>query len=495
MSASLQPAEINRYLAELAASPAEVMDRVPDKRRADGRVRDEAISAFDDDAIMTGDFVAQRDGTRAALAGEDAAGNTFTVADLAAGKAPIGSSDRAEDLVDELRYERPEDVDREGLNKADLAETPWSDDYWGIYLGVLGRRYADDDFPASIDWKENHEYVVEKPAAKIVAAGDQAAIDALSPAEKYDLLVGDASFSLTQSCWAEGQGYYDDAGSVETWMGICHGWAPASYMLARPRRTVTLKSPTGVLLRFFPADIRALASLLWARAAPPTRFCGTRCEEKDPKRDEGGRVLSQAAFDNNPGTWHLAMVNQIGAGRRAMVMDATFDYEVWNQPVCGYEIHYFNPQTMAFAPSAREGTVARGDFRRDRFANYRGKDYKAVLGVAMRTRYVVEVSPTQAATGSPADDATTLVDYYYDLELDGSGRIIGGEWYLNRHPDFLWTPAPGKRAWTPADDFATGAWDGKSALPASWQKAAVRASADGMPLAKVVEALIAEASD
>jgi len=49
---------------------------------------------------------------------------------------------------------------------------------------------------------------------------------------------------------------------VETWMGICHGWAPASYMLARPRRTLSLKSPDGVLIRFFPSDVKALASLL-----------------------------------------------------------------------------------------------------------------------------------------------------------------------------------------------------------------------------------------
>jgi len=490
----MKPAEINRYLADFVNDPAEVMDRVPDKRGADGRPRDEALTRFDDEAIVTGDFVSQRDGVRAALAGEDGAGNTFTVADLAAGKAPIGQRDRAQDLVDELRYERPADIDAAKLTQGTLVETPWSDDYWAMYLGVLGRRYADDDFPASDDWKENHQYVAQKPAAKVVAAADQAAIDALSPSEKYDLLVGDAAFSLTRSMWADGQTYYERAGTVETWMGICHGWAPASFMLARPRRTVTVRSPAGVVLRFFPADIKALASLLWASAAPAMRFCGARCEEKDPEKDESGRALSAAAFDNNPGTWHLAIVNQIGAGKRAMVMDATFDYEVWNQPVCGYEIHYFNPETMQFAATAREGTVARGDFRRDRFAKYRSPDFKAALGVAMRARYVVEVAPTHAATNAPESDATTLVDYYYDLELDGAGRVLGGEWYLNRHPDFLWTPAPDKRAWTPADDFAQGAWDGKAAVPVSWRSAAARASADGMPLAKVVEALIALAT-
>ena len=490
----MRPDEISRFLSDFAANPAEVMDRVPDKRSGDGRVREEAITAFDDEAILTGDFVAQRDAMRAGLYGEDEAGNTFTVADLAAGKAPIQRRDEAKDLVDELRYERPEDVEKAGLTKAALAETPWSDDYWAVYLGVTGRRYGDYLFPDSDDWRENHAYVERNPAEKIVASGDQAAIDMLSPSEKYDILVGDKRFGLTRAMWAEGKEYVDRSGSVEKWMGICHGWAPAAYMLPRPRRTVTVRSATGVLLRFFPADIRALGSLLWAHAAPALRFCGSRSEEKDPKKDENGRVLSQAAFDNNPGTFYLAMANQIGVSKRSMVLDATFDYEVWNQPIYSYEIHYFNPETMQFAGTAREGTIARSDFRRDKFGKYRSKDFKAVLGGAMRTRYVIEVAPTQAPTSEPANDATTTVDYYFDMELDGSGRIIGGEWYLNRHPDFLWTPAPDKRAWTPADDFATGEWDGQSTLPASWQNAAARASADGMPLAKVVEKLFALAS-
>jgi hypothetical protein len=32
--------------------------------------------------------------------------------------------------------------------------------------------------------------------------------------------------------------------------------------------------------------------------------------------------------------------------RRAMIMDATYDYEVWNQPIFSYEYQYFNPATM-----------------------------------------------------------------------------------------------------------------------------------------------------
>jgi hypothetical protein len=484
--------EIERFLSDFDASSAEVMDRLPAKRATGAPGR--RPSPFAGESVVTGDYVLQRDGVRSQLTTDDGGGGVITVADLAAGKAPIEAHDHAADLVDALRYQKPEDIHAAGLGSASLPVTPWSDDYWGIYKGVIACRYADPGFPASDNWKENHDYVVGHPASKLIAAGAPASIDLLSPAEKYDLLVGDAAGKLTAAMWDEGWELYDRTGTVETWMGICHGWAPAAYMFPRPRRVVTARTPSGLAVRFFPSDIKALGSLLWANSSPKVRLIGTRCSEKDPQKDENGRVLDAAAFDTNPGTWHLAVVNQIGAARRALVMDATYDYEVWNQPVMGYEIHYFNPQTMAFAATPREATVARGDFGRDRFARYRSADYTAALGVAMRTRYVAETAPSHAPSDDPSHDHIVLVDYYYDLELDDQGTILGGEWYLNRHPDFLWTPSVGQRSDTPGDAFASGTWDGTEPLPESWRAAAVRASAEGLPLAKIVEQLFALAS-
>jgi hypothetical protein len=489
----IEKEEIERYLSDLARSPVEVMDRVPPKRAPAGRPMTGPMTAFDAAAIASGDFVLQRDRVRARLPVEDG-GGAATVADFVPGKAPIQAHDRAADLVDTLRYAKPAEMDAANLSRATLAETPWSGDYWPVYLGLLGRRYADPGFPAATDWKENHDYVVGSPAAKIIASRAEDAIDALSPSEKYDLLVGDAAGTLTTAMWAEGEGIYADSGSVETWMGICHGWAPASYMLARPRRTVTVETPGGGRLRFYPADIKALASLLWARSSPAVRFIGTRCDEKGPAKDENGRVLSDACFDESPGTWHVAVVNQIGVAKRAFVMDATYDYQVWNQPVCGYEYRYFNPQTMRLAEGAREGTVARADFTRDRFSRYRSERYAAALGVAMRTRYAAETRPTHAPTDDPDRDRIVLVDYFYDLELDAAGLVLGGEWYVNRHPDFLWGPAPGVHAVTAGDELATGAWAAGQPVPPSWRSAAGRDAADGLPLARIVDQLVAMAS-
>lgn len=465
----MQKEEIEAYLAAFAKRPA-VLDRLRPER-------------------ASRDFARYRDAVRARL--HD---GVTSVADLQAGKAPIAQRDRASDLVDVLRYDKPAEMDAQGLSRGALADTPWSGDYWPAYLGLLARRYADDAFPASSDWTQNRDYTAARPAARIVAAGNPVAVDALSPAEKYDLLVGDADGALTAAMWAQGQAIYDASGSVETWNGICHGWAPASYMMARPRRVVTARSPSGLSIRFFPADIKALASLLWAGAPPATRFIGTRDEEKSPREDASGRVLSDAAFDTNPGTWHLAVVNQISVGRRSFIMDSDYAYQVWNQPICAYDYSYFNPQDLHAAPDLRGATVPRAQFHGDRFARYRTRDYAAVAGVAMRTHYVGEIPPSQVTTDDPSRDRIVVVDYLYDLELDGDGRILGGEWYVNRHPDFLWGPARGARALTPGDAFAPGTWDAQQAVPPAWQRVAQRTSVAGLPLAKIVEVLVTLAS-
>jgi hypothetical protein len=175
-------------------------------------------------------------------------------------------------------------------------------------------------------------------------------------------------------------------------------------------------------------------------------------------------------------------------------LDATYDYEVWNQPMYGYQYSYFNPQRNRPAASLREATVSRQAFTNDRFRRYRSAQTAAVVGIAMRASYIVETAPTHADTDDSTKDRIHSVDYLYDLELDASGRILGGEWRQNVHPDFLWTPPPQARAVTAADQFATGTWSVSQAVPQPWRQAARRGSRFGAPLAKVVERLIQAAS-
>jgi hypothetical protein len=177
-----------------------------------------------------------------------------------------------------------------------------------------------------------------------------------------------------------------------------------------------------------------------------------------------------------------------------MVMDATFDYEVWNQPVLSYEYRYFNPQNMRVVGSLAEAQVMMADFTSDRFKHYRS-GVVSVVGIAMDVSYIVETKPSHDTSDGPAKDGINRVSYVYDIEQDAMGGIIGGEWYSNKHPDFLWTPPVGEKATTQSDAQAVGLWRKNERLPAAWEHAGRQAAAtDKAPLASIVDSLIAFAN-
>ena len=459
----------DELLQEFANNPEQFMNELPTKKYHN------KVQLFSDEEIANRDYVTAK--------------NKIRPLD---GRARIKGNDRPEDLVDNGNNLVRTLEEMEKLRSASLKENPWSDHYWPIYTGQIACRYADENFPDSKNWKKNADYIL----SHLDSSPNSSSVDTLSPAEKYDLLVGDTQQTLTHYALNEGEAYYRDNGKVEKWMGICHGWAPAAYMLPRPTHAIKVLAADGKTeITFYPADIKALASLLWANFAPNTKMIGGRCDVKKPKTDRNGRVLDPDCFDTNPGTWHMAVVNQIGINKRSFVIDATYDYEVWNQPMVSYSYKFFNPKTLKTVDTIEQGTVDLSTFRKDRFKKYRSSKAVAVVGIRMEATYVVESDPTHAKTDSAENDETNTAKYFYDVELNASGKIIGGEWYRNVHPDFMWTPEPGAVAVTPGDEFLarSGAnkipWAGKTPFPKEWTEIAQKTS-QSSPLAIVVEALI-----
>jgi hypothetical protein len=484
---------IERDLKRFNDDPAAMMDEDLPRWDAQGGAVPHR-PRFSPQSIASGAAIAARDARRARMCMTDRSGKVLC---LGQGGAPIGTrsviegNDQPEDLVDSgaIRSRTLEAMEGAGLKSAWLGTEPWSDDYWPTYRGILGARYADDDSKHK-RFADNYAYVRAHPASRIVASGNADAIDRLSPSEKYELLIGDSANTLTSRQWAEGQGYADSSGNVEDWMGICHGWSNAAIMLPRPSHAVTLRSFDGSRdVRFYPSDIKALGSLLWANGTSSWRFVGGRCNDAHPAKDSHGRVIAQDCFDTNPGAWHLAVTQQIGVERRGFVIDATFDYEVWNQPVQGYKYRYFNPQTGKLAEKLSDAAIPRASYTRDPFAAYRSPYAASVVGIVMDLIYVAETDPSHATTDSPDDDYLVTVRYTYDLELDSAGKVIGGEWHTNKHPDFMWVARPGAHARSIAEDEATGAWDGTGSIPASWRQAALDAETRSQPLGKLVETL------
>lgn len=397
-----------------------------------------------------------------------------------------GENDAAADLVDRLSITSLAEMEKRGLLRAELPSHPWSDYYWPTYAGQLANRYADPNFNAALLWKNNYEYLSRNIG--------QGPAEALSPAEKYDRLIGDGAFSLTNRMIADGQRAADENGKVETWFGLCHGWAAASMMLPRPAKAITVAGADGQPITFLPADIKALGTLLWANGAGRTRFVGGRCNDPRPGRDRNSRETNPDCFDTNPATWHLSVVNQIGMGKRSFVMDASAGSEVWNQPVLGYHYSYANPVTDEGGTSLAEAKVRLGDIRRDPYAKHRSPKAEFLVNVVMRVDYMAENTPTTARTDSPKIDSVRSVMYSYDLELDADDQIVGGEWHSSLHPDFLWVPVAGSKASSAGDDWLnrrgdTEVWNPGQPVPADWAKVAAATSSRGQPLARIVEEL------
>lgn len=412
----------------------------------------------------------------------------------------------AKTWVQEISYS-PNDIPIEGQSDRPL----WSDDYWAMVRGLTSYRYSEgkwfNDYREAIEsysqpseWLSLNNFSVDKINEIILN---------WSPAEKYDLSIADIQFSLTNEQKREGKDYENEDGEVEPWMGLCHGWAPASIMVPKPTKPVEVVGLNGSNVLWYPNDIKAIVSLAWANGEWESNFIGRRCEQKKLKTFPNGRISSQNCFDTNPATFHLALGNLIGKEKASFVMDKAYDYQVWNQPLVAYQFEYFNPlkpkvKSKNWADVAVEydekfkkkdrfqKPLTRGKFmegprdRRDSLTAAQDAHIEKVVGVIATVIYLVETVPPDFGP-SPGEDQYGRDIYLYDLEIakDGNGWIItGGEWHQNNHPDFLFVPQKNSTAQTMWDFLGD---DPKLIGP----EASIRSA---YPLCKIVKSLVENSS-
>jgi hypothetical protein len=470
------PIEVEDYLREFHSNPKKVMNDQLLRRDETGRVV-EYDPVFSEQAISNQEFMTTRFKIRQQIC--ERSGQSCDEPQKSKYLAEPMATDRVENFLYQINIvRRLNEMEMRGLTKTVLETPPWSESYWPTQKGALGRRYSDPSFPNSTDWQLNYDYFLAVPRAP------------MSPAEKYDYLVGDSTWSLSDASWQKGVRLKRDYGTVPGWMGICHGWAPASFMFPQPKRGVTVNTYHGGSVTFSPSDIGALAALLWAEGPPPVRFIGDRCWKPNPVEDEVGRVVDPNCFATNPGTWHVGIVNQLGIAKRSFVYDATYDYQVWNFPVYAYQYSYFNPQTLAVSKKLATAIVPIQNFKLDKFKSYRSPRAKYIVGIAMDVSYAKETEPSSSMKSGKSVFRT--VRYVYDLELDETYKIIGGEWYSNHHPDFMWNPVPGSRAMSRGEKEAglSVRWDGTGPIPVELIQAARKSSPYDEPVAGIIEALI-----
>lgn len=391
---------------------------------------------------------------------------------------------------------------------------PWSSTYWPIQYGILSIRYAQNEKNTIVDdngnrltWRQSiNKYSEPKDYQDAKAAGGLSDYvnKYFSAAEKYDLLVGDTSaFTLTNNNKNQGSEYENSNGDVDSWMGICHGWAPAAFSYPRPQNDVTVTAADGsTSVKFYADDIRGLASLKFASSNYENLFVGGRCNTEDSniKKDRStGLILDYDCFDVNPATWTIIIANRMGVNKKSFVIDATFDFQVWNQPVYSYSMSFFNilndNQGDLESSKVKVGDLASSNEAVLKFIRkMASKKATHLVGVNMDLVYIAETSPSH---NPPGADRKVKVTYTYCLELDDQNNILGGEWLQNQHPDFVWAPADGAKPLNNEDQQISSSVSGDISSPNVLKQLtqyAASASSRGEVLDIVVSYLVAQSS-
>jgi hypothetical protein len=348
--------------------------------------------------------------------------------------------------------------------RANSTITPWSGHYWPLRYGLISVRYSGNSKDTQYNYgsRSGGRYVPTYTFLQSINKYHQPAEhnfysklpdyekyvnDNYSPSEKYDLLVGDYNFTLTNEMKTHGYEWQWTDGDISGWLGICHGWAVAAFMEKRPLHPVYLRAADGVtVIKFLPDDMKALASVFWAMAPFDNHMVGYRCQKgwmlNQLERDtRTGLMLDYQCFGINPGSFHLLFTNQIGIRGRNLVFEPKISSQIWNQPVIGYSSFYYHPITNRTGTlDESQITTGQAKLYNIPFINFvlrnETEPTRYIVGVNTTVYYKFEINPNHEKFDTP--DAEKKVSYTYILQLDENHNIIGGEWTTNAHPHYAY---------------------------------------------------------
>ncbi len=298
----------------------------------------------------------------------------------------------------------------------------WSDDYWPTYRGGISYRWKKKDFGYEVAKKDTLKNLD---------------INSLSPAEKYDIFMNRFDFPTVQKerqrtsvlKTLSGHPEFEEGYKIESWEGLCHGWAPAALNFKEPSKTVKVNSQAGAI-EFYSSDVKALLTYYQqysGNRSTRTSFVAARCNLDFAKLDQqynSGEITqaewidgreNSACADINAGAFHLILANEIAIKKQGFVVDITRDAQVWNQPV-----NSFSSKVTATKQGASEG-AAPGTVKE--------------LTIDTWMLYTVEIRDPSA---TPVGAIESPASYSYVLELNDKDEVIGGRWLSDLRPDFAW---------------------------------------------------------
>ncbi|MBF0363416.1 MAG: PKD domain-containing protein [Oligoflexia bacterium] len=306
----------------------------------------------------------------------------------------------------------------------EATKIPWPGSYWPTYQDSINVRWNGSTTPSAV---EKYEQAFNKVGIQNLVSQEYG-IDAQTEAATCNSDT-DCNSSKGEAC-AKKRGA-SVGRCIPTWFGVCHAWAPAAIMEKEPIRPVSING-----VEFKVNDLKALLTYGY-NSGLKTKFISLRCNLDDSNitYDEYGNPTNPECKDTNAGTFHVIATNYLGILKESFVEDRTFDDEVWNQPVRGYQISLQEQVSASVANQLLGVSGSTYNFNLQAVSLYH---------VKMRFFYIGESnSNVDGNLAATIDSYTNGDDYEYILELDSVGKIVGGEWIgtsKKKHPDFLWLP-------------------------------------------------------
>lgn len=306
----------------------------------------------------------------------------------------------------------------------------WSETYWPSNKGGIAFRWNSKN---PMPFKE------KLLSREEVKRASQEELSILSPAELYDIAMGDYSYSLTKKVLKEFKP------KDLWWEGICHGWSQAAANYSEPEKVV-VTNKDGVRVPFGSSDVKGLLSMHDAynskgafvrvgdRCAVKGKVAGEESEEDGPIAPPTARDAStEKCSDVNAGAFHVVLTNMIGINSQSFVADVDRFNDVWNQPVTSYTSEVAG-EVVVTGEEAKRGVKSKLLMKTvmtygEELAFWNAED-EAEGDVAFVSKEPVTNTIHQAFK---------FKNYEYILELDMNGKIIGGTWISETRPDMLWT--------------------------------------------------------
>lgn len=361
-------------------------------------------------------------------------------------------------------------LDYKNLSKsASLSFVPVTSTHWLHQAGGIARRYQS---------KNPTEYNILSKE-EVFKSSD---LSMLSPAEKYDLLLGNYDFPLTKQERVSMKNYKNP------WEGHCHGWGVVSLSYDIPNEAVTLKNSDGLKIIFEPQDVIAILSYFEGMKQTPwdywvidhklpsyldkykdhidknrvnemlnslqskalraklvkTKDLRAKLIEETKKYKLDfyspyvgviNKQMSHQDNDPNPAAMHLVLTNTIGhkdkSKRRGLIADTDPFKPVWNRPLFGYAYKELSSQ--------KKGEMT----------------YKKI---EMSVSFIKELTdPKAGSIDRKAAISKKIMNY--TLVLNKTGEIIGGTWAKGSDRfDFFWSPFYNQNARLSTDKFYQKKW-------------------------------------